>query len=536
MFMRIDKVKILLFVILSIALFLRTFKIDQIPPSINWDEASVGYNGWTIAHFGKDEWGQFLPITFKSFGDDKSPVHVYFTAISVGILGLNEFSTRLPSALFGVLNVLLIFYLAKEMFKKEALGLIAAFFLAISPFNIQFSRFNHEANFALFFFMLALFLFIRAVYQKPIYLLASTISFCISMISYHSPKAVVPPMIVILTLLYFKKLWKIKSYMVGSILILIIFALLVFFNPSLLGLARASQTSLPEEAVKNTNLYKQTKNELLGKLQISWERYQTYFSIKYLFISGDPIPRNSIQTVGEFYKIDALFLFLGIFFVIYKRSRESIVLVLWALIAPIPAAMTGSLSEISHAARACLQMGSWHLIAASGFYLLINSVRRFKVQFFLLALGMIILIFQFKDYLADYYRDYSGRSAIEWQYGIKDIVLYAKQHPEYNLIYMTWLRGQPYIFFLYYLKTPLPDFLSSALYNNSESKSYNRITSFDRYVFEGWEPIEAMPNKNVLYALTPSEYDGLRHRSSFDVKKIIYYPPGETAFFIVSAK
>lgn len=109
-----------------------------------------------------------------------------------------------------------------------------------------------------------------------------------------------------------------------------------------------------------------------------------------------------------------------------------------------------------------------------------------------------------------------------------------KIHPEYPYVFMTNVRSQPYIFFLYYLKTPLPEYLNSVIYSKKESKSYNTVFRFDKYYFAGWNPFLDNPDKEAVYILTPSEYDGLRHESDFIVKKVIYYPNNTTAFFIVS--
>ncbi|MDP3974395.1 MAG: hypothetical protein Q8P65_00205, partial [bacterium] len=119
---------------------------------------------------------------------------------------------------------------------------------------------------------------------------------------------------------------------------------------------------------------------------------------------------------------------------------------------------------------------------------------------------------------------------------MKQIVEYVRDHQEYNQIFMTDIRSQPYIFFLYYLKQPLPEYLNTVIYNRSESISYNTVAFFEKYYFGGWDPIESFPNKGVLYILSPSQYDGLRFRLAFDVKKVIYYPDGATAFFLVSTK
>ncbi len=527
-----NKVKIFLILIVILAAFLRLYKLDSAPPSISWDEAAVGYNAWTIANYGKDEYGKSFPLVFRSFGDDKHPVHIYATALSVKILGFNEFTTRLPVALFGVLNVLLIFFLGRILFSSNTVGLIAALFLAVSPYNIHFSRFNHEANFVLFFFMLGIILFYLSFKKVGFFLPLSVLSFGFSFISYHPAKIVVPAIVLFLLIFYFKDVWKRRNRLLSSAVILVIFALVVSFNPQILGFARVNQTIQKGKEIENTWAFARTQNEWLGRINLILNQYSWHFSPQYLFISGDKNPRLSSQT-GQFYKIDAVFLILGLLYLIYRRSKEGLMLLTWALVAPLPSSMV---AEAPHAARSVFMMGSWHLISALGLYFAISLLRKPIYKWTLVFITFIILTSSLFSYLSYYYGEYVKRYAIEWQYGMKQIVEFIKQHPEYEQVFMTDVRSQPYIFFLYYLKTPLSEYLNSVVYNHSESRSYNTVAYFDRYYFDGWDPIESMPNPGVLYIVSPSQYDGLRHKSEFDVKKLIRYPGGGDAFFVVSAK
>lgn len=527
------KVKFILLVIVILAGFLRLYQIDKVPVSLSWDEAAVGFNAYTIASFGRDEYGKLLPPFFRSFGDDKHPVHIYATAAFVKLLGLSEFSTRLPSAVFGLLNVLLIFFLAKYMFSSEGLGLIAAFFLAISPYNIHFSRSNHEANFTLFFFMLGLTLFYRAIKKNGQLLPLSIFSFGLAFLAYHPSKVIVPVILLLLAVLYRKQIFKSKFDSLKMISVVAIFALLVFLNPQLLGLARVSQTSLNDNDIKNTEAFRRTGNMMLGRLNLTLIQYSWHFSSQYLFISGDKNPRLSSQT-GQFYKVDVIFLLLGLVYLLYKRSKAGIVLLMWVLVAPLSSALV---KESPHAARAMYMMGSWNLVAALGLCTLFNLTKKRLFKVAILLLAVILLLNSLISYLAHYYGEYAKDKAIDWQYGMKQIAEYTGSHTEYSQVFMTDARSQPYIFFLYYLKPPLAEYLNSVIYNNSENnKSYNTVSAFDRYYFGGWDPIESFPNQGVLYILTPSQYDGLRFRLAFEVKKIIYYPNGTTAYYLVSAK
>jgi hypothetical protein len=101
---------------------------------------------------------------------------------------------------------------------------------------------------------------------------------------------------------------------------------------------------------------------------------------------------------------------------------------------------------------------------------------------------------------------------------------------------MDKIRQQPYIFFLYYLKYPLPKFLETVKYDTTQAKSYNTVESFDKYNFGNWDPVESYPNYGTLYVITPSYYTGLRHLDRFRVNEEIKYPGGGDAFYIVTAQ
>ena len=111
--------KNLLFAVIIVvaASFLRFFSISSNPPSLTWDEASWGYNAYSIGIDGRDEFGKLLPLTYlESFGDFKPPVYAYLSVLPVKAFGLNEFSTRFSSAFFGVLTIILTYFLTKRIF------------------------------------------------------------------------------------------------------------------------------------------------------------------------------------------------------------------------------------------------------------------------------------------------------------------------------------------------------------------------------------------------------------------------------------
>lgn len=511
---------------------MRLYKLDSVPPSLNWDEADGGYNAYAIANWAKDEWGQFLPLTFTSFKDDKHPVHIYLTVPIVKLFGLSDFTTRFSGAMVGILSVAVIFFLAKAFFKNNLTALLASLFLAISPYHIHFSRGLWEANFALFFFMLGLLMFYLALKKQGWLISLSFLSFGISILSYHSSKIIVPPILLLLGILYFKDLVKLKKNFYFGLFILLLFFLLLVFNPRILGFARAAQTGFSKEVVEKTQTFQKTQNHILGLGEITLSQYLTHFTPQYLFVSGDQSPRNSVKTLGEFYKLDALFLLAGAFCLLVLRSKVAVVILAWLLLSPFPSSLV---SGAPNATRAIFMLGSMQLIAALGAVKIVGWLKG-KIKAFALVIILILLSAQLLIFLKDYFIAYPANSATDWQFGMKQIVEYVKDHPEYDQINVTDIRSQPYIFFLFYLKTPLPEYLNSVIYNRSETKSFSTVSSFDKFYFGGWDPIESMPVPGVLYVLSPSQYDGLRRRSEFIVKKAVRYPGGSDAFFLVSVK
>ncbi len=522
---------LVLLAIIILAASLRLYNFTVFPPSLSWDEAAVGYNAYSIIKTGHDEWGEFMPLVFKSFRDDKHPVHIYTTSLFIAVFGANELGVRLPSAVFGILNVILLFWLAKLIFKSNLAGLFASFSLAISPWGIHFSRFNHELNFALFFFMLGFCLFLQGLQRKNIYLTLAFLAWGISLIAYHSSKVVVPPIIGLAVAFYIPQLLKIKKYFFSGVVILLLFIGLIISNPGLLGIARVQQTSFSEEQIKNTSAYKRTNLVLVGRMEITYQQYLDHFSLDYLFKKGDLNPRLGTHHFGQFYYFDLLFFVLGLIYLIKYRTRPGLILLVWAILGPLPSALA---AESPQSGRAMYMVGSFHLIMTAGLILLINLFKNIKLRSVVVFLVVIIYLGLLVTYLDYYYKNYSDL-AIEWQYGTKQVVEFVKNNPQYHDIYMTKERSQPYIFFLFNLKYPLADYLYDVELNKNESRTHNLVSRFGKYNFEWFDPTKmSFPDSGKLYILTSSQYDGLVARDRFIIKETILHPNKTVAFFIVS--
>jgi 4-amino-4-deoxy-L-arabinose transferase-like glycosyltransferase len=508
--------------IVLLAGFLRLYKLDQIPASLNWDEVAAGYNAYTIANWGMDEYGNKFPTVFKSFADDKHPVHIYLTSIVVKIFGLTDFNIRATSAGIGVLSVIAIFFLARELLKSDLAGLITALFFAVSPYHIHFSRGLWENNFALFFLIAGLASFYVGLRKKSYLLPIAFLFFGLSFFSYHSAKIVVPLVALLAVLMNVKHLLKLKILLVSSVLITLFFGILIIKDLRILGFARLGQTKFSEDQIKNAG----------GKYNLIFDNYKKHFTYSYLFEKGDQGPRASVKVAGQFYKIDLVLSLVGLIALILKKKWQAIsVILLWLVLSPIPSSVS---SVDPSSIRGIFMIAPVLMLSAFGAYSLINI---FSSRWLKVGVALVIAFFLGREvinYLNYYSKVYPVKEAIEWQYGMKEIVEYSNDNPNVYKMYVDNIRQQPYIYFLYYGKVSLPELLSTVRYDESQSKSFNTVLSFDKYQFGSWNIIESFPNEGIFYAVTPSYYTGLRHIQAFDVVKQIKYPDKSDAFYIVT--
>src|SRR3989344_4799221 len=228
-----QRYKLLLLAIIILAAVLRFYQLGQNPPSLNWDEVAHGYNAYSILKTGKDEFGYFLPLSIRSFDDYKPPLYTYLTVPSVGIFGLNEFAVRLPAAIIGTLSVIAIYFLAKELLQKldkkkqELIALASAFFLAISPWSLQFSRAAFEGNIGVFFLMLGILLFLKGLRDGKFFIFSS-MAFVLSIYSYHSFRLLIPILLFFLALFFWQEILKKKVFFIIFFVSLIFLTLPVY--------------------------------------------------------------------------------------------------------------------------------------------------------------------------------------------------------------------------------------------------------------------------------------------------------------------
>jgi len=220
--------KLLLFTIILVSFVSRFTWLSKIPQGIHRDEASIGYNAYSIAKTGRDEFGKSFPFIFQSLDDFKLPTIMYTDVPFVGIFGLSDFWVRFPTALFGALTPIALFFLARELFGLRV-ATLSALSLAVSPWHILFSRAANETTIATFFAVLAVYFLIKLIKKWTINnLLFSLIFFVLAIFTYRTQFIFTPMILVSILVVNYKTIFawtkreKIISFAAIVILLLVI--------------------------------------------------------------------------------------------------------------------------------------------------------------------------------------------------------------------------------------------------------------------------------------------------------------------------
>ena len=122
------------------------YRIGSDPPGLYADEASVGYNAWTIAHYGTDQFGNHFPLFFVDFGDYKGPVATYLVAPLTWVFANGAAVVRLPSVLAGVAIAMLAGRVAFVRTHSTLVTLATIAFAALQPWIFLQSHTMLEGN------------------------------------------------------------------------------------------------------------------------------------------------------------------------------------------------------------------------------------------------------------------------------------------------------------------------------------------------------------------------------------------------------
>lgn len=453
-------------------------------PPLLWDEASLGYNAYSILKTGKDEYGTTLPLVFKSFGDYKPGLYIYLTVPFVAVFGLNSLSVRLPSIILGSLLPLIIYFLVLKLSpKSKKIALLTAILLAFNPWNIHFSRGAWETNVLLFELSLASLLFIN---QK---LAWSSVIFGLTFYTYQGGKIMTPLLLSILFFThlslfkYFKNIFKLAFPLI-LLAVPIVYGLVTKSDANRLNVfalwnyhrpASDSRQIVGESNDLNFALF---HNEAIFFTQNFLTRYFNHFSPKFLLFEGDwQIQRHSAPYVGVILYPSIIFILIGIFSTLSTTLKKpDIIFLLWLLIGPLPGALTRDI--IQPVRTLSLSIPLMYFTAVG----IVFSLKHIKHLLFPIGV-LTAYILSFIYYSELYYHHLTKITPSHLLYGYREAAQYVIDHGKDKQVTFTDFYGQPYIYYLFYSQYPPKEYQAQANLSVS-GQDTGKILKIDNIKFE----------------------------------------------------
>lgn len=503
------------FLIIAIAALVRFYGLEKSPPSLGFDEASLGYNAYSIMKTGRDEYGNWLPLSLRSFNDYKPALYAYLTIPFIKMFGLNDSSVRMLSALAGTISLIFLFLLLKEFIKSKWWRMAILFILSFEPWRLHYSRNAFESHLSSCFFTIGAWFLLKARKDKKKWW-GAILFLTLSAYSYHSARLAVPLLLIFcfldpIRVFTRKKILKALKKRVANnwkiLLWLGVFLLLcvpIFMaNNTTLLLTRFNQENLFRR------LYPYTPNGWVNPLSIVY--YFLGIVSGHVFANISPI--NLTQRIYEWVKMSPQFIpgmgmlgwFEGIVFVFgfgwivrnILKSDKYRILIYWIVAGAAPAAATWTWF---HPLRSLNIYPALEIIVAIG---LVKLVKSFKPNKIFLIFGWVVILATIvftinNELLYSAFENYG-----EYQPGgFKEGMSYLKSiQDNYTKVIIDSPHSQNFVFLFFYEALDPKLIQSYASIRPKPGTEGNLDFNFDKFIFRkvDW-PKDKNLKKTVFWA------------------------------------
>lgn len=530
--------KILLLLIIILGTAVRLIWLDRFPVSLYTDEADQAYNAVSILKTGRDEHGTLFPAGLRSFGDWKPPLQTYLMIPFFSAGFPIEYATRLPGAILGTLTILLVYSLVLYWTNGTVrAALLAAFFLAISPWHILQSRSAMLVAITLFFLTAGILLAEKSTI-RPRYLILSAVCFALSIYGYYAMRVIVPLLLSWLAIRHRSLVRRdhrsVLSAVVIFVCMMIPLALAFFREPDVVfGRARTVSVFYDQgvrlrqwelitqdgvDAPVTLTRFFHTGIYLYGRNIIG--RYLSHVDPGYLFLTGDTTPPFQISGMGILYLADGLPVLFGLVAAYYYSHRGGMkTLGVWLLLSFLPASFTFLTPSSNRSFSAVIPL---IVLVSIGIY---HLRRQFHAAVFsgifslLYAVSFLYFLYQYIVVMPQTYPRW-------WNWGWKQVVQFIDPIAHrYDNIVIFDTNGMPYIYTLVYGHTDPGGYQRTAVRTYVADRfGYEHVEGYGKYIFpsdRSWADLKDDPLPGSLYVV-PGEMAG-EGGGAFHT---LYYPDG----------
>ena len=405
---------ILLVLILILALFLRSKDVESNPPELFSDEVVNFVSARSVIERGHDLEGNLMPY-FSDIIEPRPPVYGYFSYLFTRIFGEGAAGVRSAAVFFGIVSIVLVFLLTLEFFKDTDSALFAAFFIAIIPWHIHYSRAGWEPASLLPFLLLSVYLFIYGVNRNKKFIIATSFGF-FALTIYTYQAAPIYSFLFLASLLilyrhYFFKEWKVLLF--GAVIAACLTIPYIW-----------TALNAPHFFRRAGWIFTFANGYNMESVNVFLSNYFAHFSPAFLFIDGDPNIRHGALT-GTLYWVMLPFLLAGVVYLITSVADKKVRLfiIFWLIVFPLAAALTND--GVPHATRSLVGAPVMCVLSGYGVSGLVHSVSGMaggkKAAYALYAAVIVISLVSLFIFSKRYFYWYPKASYASWEYGQKEI-------------------------------------------------------------------------------------------------------------------
>jgi hypothetical protein len=340
--------------VLAAAVFsLYVLHIGTALPTLDEDELIISMTAQSLAANGTDLFGNAWPLYMQmGAGSWFCPLIVYAIALVLKILPLSELAVRIPSVTIGVTNVVLMFFIARVLFRRDDVAVLAGTLLALTPSHFLFSRLALEYLYPVPFilgWLLCLSIYLKSGQEG--WLIASTVALGFGVFSYIASLIMMPCYLALTGMLLLvrpKPLRAVGLAMAGFLVpVTVLFVPWFLKHPAALGAAVAHYQIYGSSHLDAL----QGLREMLGRPSIVARAttYWSYLNPSFLFVDLTATFVQSTRTAGVFLAPLSILVLLGFYRAVRGNDPRHLLLAFGFVTAPLAAAIAGEPYAIGRA-------------------------------------------------------------------------------------------------------------------------------------------------------------------------------------------
>jgi 4-amino-4-deoxy-L-arabinose transferase-like glycosyltransferase len=327
-------------------------RLEYAPPHVEIDEVLIAIDAHSISRTGRDLRGELLPLYSQTAEHSwYQPFVIYLTALVLRVAPLSEWVVRLPTVCIAILNIALMYFVARRLFGSDLFGAVAAFMLALTPAHFIHTRYGMDYIYPVPFILTWLLCLVEYNERpQPWLLVAGVTALGIGFYSYISSIVMMPLYAVLTCLMLARQHAPRRSYW------LVAASFLPWLAPFLVWLARhpaAYAATIEKYGVYDASQLNavQGLRSFLSFTSVSQRlsQYWNFFNPSFLFFGGGTKVMFSTGLAGVFLLPFAVFLIIGIYRAVKRLTPVGLVLVAGFAVAPLPALLVAEENAIFRA-------------------------------------------------------------------------------------------------------------------------------------------------------------------------------------------